>query len=391
VVIVVRSFTRILQVVMIAALGFGPAFAAPSAPGTGTATISPATATVGTPGMWTIVYSPADPFTNGTFRVTIPDGWTAPQDASATSAGYVTVSSDHAGAGLTLSISGQVITISVAELPKPKIVTLVYGDDASGANPGARATTPTVSNPAVSFVVESDPLGTAVQPITASPTVNLQPGAITQIAYITVGYVFESTSEAGPIVVQARDTFGNPSSTGSNQRIDLSTTSATGQFSALGGGSFTPVSYVTMAAGSSEVSFYYRDTRVGLPTITASAFGQPWPPIAQQQQVTPGPASTVVVTPADTTITAGDFMRFMVEVVDANGNRAPLGQQREFLSRPPRSRRECKRTPSNPASSFFPRITRRQSPGSHFRAAHRRRMSTTATPTRTEARRTRRS
>ncbi len=75
----------------------------PAAPGSGTATVSPPTAIVATPGTWTVVYSAADFFTNGTIRVTIPAGWTAPQTSNATSPGYVTVSSDHPGAGLSVS------------------------------------------------------------------------------------------------------------------------------------------------------------------------------------------------------------------------------------------------------------------------------------------------
>ena len=68
------------------------AFAA--APGDGFAIVAPPeNLQAGTKGTWTITYTTNDQFNGGTVRVTIPSGWTAPQQSSSTSPGYVTVSS----------------------------------------------------------------------------------------------------------------------------------------------------------------------------------------------------------------------------------------------------------------------------------------------------------
>lgn len=324
-----RNLIRILLVVAIAGLGFGPALAAPSAPGSGTATINPLDATVATPGKWTIVYDPADSFTNGTIRFTIPNGWTAPQDGSPASPGYVTVSADHAAASPSLSISGQQITVTVVDFPNTKTLTLVYGNDTGGA--GGRAVPPTASNPSVVFLVESDPLGTEVAPIASSPTVNLKAGTIVDLEFTNVAFAFQTTTEGGPYSVVARDTFGNSSPVSSNQQIDLSSTSAAGTFSALGGGSFSPVTNVTMASGSHTVTFYYRDTASGTPTLEASGAGQSgWGTATQMQAVAPGPPSLLDLSLSATTITAGDFLTITIDVVDLYGNATNLLGARTF-------------------------------------------------------------
>ena len=135
-----------------------------AAPGSGTATVSPAAdVTVGALGTWAITYTAVDTFANGTVRVTAPVNWTAPQDVSPSGAGYVTVSSSDGDANPSLSISGHQITISLAQVDSAATVTLVYGDDSGGANPGARVESQTIPESNVEFTVESDPLGSALQ------------------------------------------------------------------------------------------------------------------------------------------------------------------------------------------------------------------------------------
>ncbi|UCG53250.1 MAG: Ig-like domain-containing protein, partial [Candidatus Latescibacterota bacterium] len=301
-------------------------------PGSGVVTIDPDTAIVDNLGTWSIVYDAEDLFTNGTIVITIPDGWTSPQDSDPTSPGYVTVSSDHAAANPTLAIADRVITITVVDLPKSKIVTLVYGDDSGGANPGARALPPTTADPSVEFPVESDPTGTTTVPlILGPPTIDLRGGPITHLVFTNVAFVFNTVTEAGPYWVEARDVYDNPSQVYADQQIDLSSTSGVGLFSELGGASFSPVTEVTMTVGSSNVSFYYRDTKVGTPSISASGNGQPWTSDSQVQQVDPGPPAELELSPADTTLTAGDFMTITIGVIDAVGARSPVTQERTLL------------------------------------------------------------
>jgi hypothetical protein len=332
----------------------GSAAVRAAGPGSGSATVSPETAVVATPGTWTITYEAEEEMSGGTIRITIPSGWTQPQDGEQTAAGYVTVTSSAGTANPSLSIADSVVTISVETLPDGQTVTLVYGDDGGGVNPGARAIPDSVAQPDVEFLVESDPNGTSPAPLTAgSPTVSLDPGAITKLAFTNDPFEFESTSEAGPFWVETQDSYSNPSPVGSDQKVNLFSTSLDGSFSAIAEDT-VEVGSVTMPTGSSSVSFYYRDTKVGTPTVKAEAEGQAWAD-SQQVIVTPGPVSKIDLTPADTSITAGEMMTFRIEVQDANGNRAQLPEDREFWlgSAPAALAVEMMRSPEEQTGEFF--------------------------------------
>ncbi|MEJ2721184.1 MAG: Ig-like domain-containing protein, partial [bacterium] len=309
----------------------GPtADAAVIGPGSGVATMSPDTAIVAIPGTWSVVYDAEDNFTNGTIRDTIPAGWTAPQDTDPSAPGYGTVSSDHGAARPTLAIAGRVVTITVVDLPK-KSVTLVYGDDSGGAQPGARAVPPTTAASGVEFAVESDPTGTLAVPLLLGPaTLDLMGGAITELVFDSEPFSFHAASYGGPYIVQARDTYGNASLSPTDQQINLATDSPEGTFSPSSGGS-PSVGNLTMPAGASSVMFYYRDTQPGTPTIAAAADGQLWTAAVQQQQVAAGPPDHFGLTPQDTTVTAGEFMRFKIRVEDLADNSTALTETRTLL------------------------------------------------------------
>lgn len=72
------------------------------------------------------------------------------------------------------------------------------------------------------------------------------------------------------IAVQARDSSNNPITTGGT--FNLSTDSAGGHFYSDSSGN-TQITSVTVPAGQSSGSFYYKDTTAGYPTLTASATG----------------------------------------------------------------------------------------------------------------------
>ena len=66
---------------------------ASSQPGSGSADITlPDDVVAGSSGTWSITYTAAQAFKNGTITVTVPAGWTTPQTGSNVSAGYVSVS-----------------------------------------------------------------------------------------------------------------------------------------------------------------------------------------------------------------------------------------------------------------------------------------------------------
>ena len=69
------------------------------------------------------------------------------------------------------------------------------------------------------------------------------------------------------ITVQRQDQYGNPVTSGST-RISLTSSSKGGVFYSDAGK--TKTTYVTIVDGSSTVSFWYKDTSNGSPTLTAS-------------------------------------------------------------------------------------------------------------------------
>ena len=96
--------------------------------GSGTETISPATATHGSSGnTFTLTYSaPATgALYDGKLKITVPSGWTAPSKTS-TSPGLVATSMG------SISISGQTITISGLRLAPGAAFTVTYGSTAGG-------------------------------------------------------------------------------------------------------------------------------------------------------------------------------------------------------------------------------------------------------------------
>lgn len=268
-----------------------------AAPGSGSAAISPpADVTAGSTGTWTLVYTAADSFSvGGIVEITIPNGWTLPQDASATSAGYVTVSTDQTLGNPALAIASNVVTITMDSLNVGNTVTLVYGDDSGGANPGAVATAQTGAQTGVQFLVRSEPDGlTTPAAITGSPTLDVVAAAIAKVVFVTGPFTFSADGEAGAARVQTQDAFNNPSPVSSNQQIDLLSSSTGGDFSVLGGGSFSSVGNITILSGEDTASFFYRDTVAGNPNITASGNGQVWTSAVQQQTVDPGAITKVV-------------------------------------------------------------------------------------------------
>jgi hypothetical protein len=73
---------------------------------------------------------------------------------------------------------------------------------------------------------------------------------------------------------QTQGSFGSPSAAGAPTTVNLLTDSATGAFDIAANGSFDgTVTSVTVAAGESSATFYYKDTAAGTPTLTGSSAG----------------------------------------------------------------------------------------------------------------------
>ncbi len=297
--------------------------AALAAGGSGTASVSPASdVAAGRLDTWTVRYTAAEPFSSGTVSLVIPDGWTGPQDTDGFSAGYVTVLSEGALGAPAISIAGRTITISVDTLDPGQTIDIVYGD--GSVDPGGRAAAQTVVESGVQFTVRSDPGGYGNSPIAASPTLNVIAADIARLSFLTAPQSFAADGESAVIRVRAEDQYGNPAQVTSNQDIALESTAGSGRFSLLGGSNFIETSVVVIASGLDTVSFYYRDSVAGEKTITASASGQSWTDAQQAVTIEPAAPFSLMISPGDTTATAGDFARYRLSVEDAFGNASPI-------------------------------------------------------------------
>ena len=96
-----------------------------------------------------------------------------------------------------------------------------------------------------------------------------------------------SAADLGPVTVTETDAFGNPvAAPPGGTTLTLTSSSGTGTFSATSSG--TPTSSVLIPDTSSSTAFYFGDTAIGSPTITASATGYA---SVRQQEMLYGPPS----------------------------------------------------------------------------------------------------
>ncbi len=105
------------------------------------------------------------PFVNGTLVLTIPAGWTAPQDGNPSGPGFVAVTQGNAS---ILSVSGNQVTLSVPSLSAGGGLTLSYQD--------AAAPSQAVDS---SFSLASDPTGSSPAALAAQPLVHVSEGTPT--------------------------------------------------------------------------------------------------------------------------------------------------------------------------------------------------------------------
>ena len=92
---------------------------------------------------------------------------------------------------------------------------------------------------------------------------------ISQIVFTTLPQTLLVNQISEIMTIQTRDTDNNPVNVAANTTINLDSTSLGGEFS-LWDGQWTPTSSVTVSAGQSSAIFYYKDSTIGTPTITAA-------------------------------------------------------------------------------------------------------------------------
>ena len=145
----------------------------------------------------------------------------------------------------------------------------------------------------------------------ASQQETVNPAAASRLAFTTAAQTLAAGVTSSTITVSLQDTFGNAVNASSPLTVNLSTTSAKGEF--------TPASPLTISAGASSVNFNYTDTAAGAPTLTAAASS--FAAATQQENVNPAAASQLVFTTSPQTLTAGIASgTITVALEDAFGN-----------------------------------------------------------------------
>ena len=105
---------------------------------------------------------------------------------------------------------------------------------------------------------------------TLSQVVNVSPA--TKVAFTTTASGITAGSASALMTVQLQDSSNTPVNAVASTDVNLVSTSTTGKFDTAAGGSFGgSITKVVIAAGSNSASFYYKDTKSGTPTITASS------------------------------------------------------------------------------------------------------------------------
>ena len=112
-----------------------------------------------------------------------------------------------------------------------------------------------------------------LQPLVALnvPAVFAATSAINQIGFTTSAQTIVAGDNSGVITIQAQNNGGNPASLDTpNNTLTVQSTSATGQFAGSVGGSWSAPGSFTMANGTANRSFYYKDSTPGTHTLTAT-------------------------------------------------------------------------------------------------------------------------
>jgi hypothetical protein len=100
--------------------------------------------------------------------------------------------------------------------------------------------------------------------------------------------------------------------------VTLSSTSGAGTFSTTVDGPWTSTLPVTIPAGMSSATFFYRDTKAGTATITAAAAGRVSG--SQAETVVAGALTSLAASPTSTSLTVGASRAFAATGADAYGN-----------------------------------------------------------------------
>ncbi|MBI3181308.1 MAG: hypothetical protein HYZ28_04115 [Myxococcales bacterium] len=157
----------------------------------------------------------------------------------------------------------------------------------------------------------------------ASQTETIGAQNATQLAFTTLPQVVTAGACSAVVTVQAQDSLGNPATMLASTPLALTGSSGTVGFYDSPGCAGTPVSSVSIVAGSSSASFYFSDTAAGTLSITASTTGLP--PVTQSETIQPAPPAQLAFATSPRTVNAGDCsLAVTVQSRDSAGNLSPV-------------------------------------------------------------------
>jgi Tol biopolymer transport system component/subtilisin family serine protease len=141
------------------------------------------------------------------------------------------------------------------------------------------------------------------------------------LVFVTPTQTIIAGSVSTIITIQARDASNTPINVYSDTEINLFSTSNSGRFDTSAAGSFNgTITKITIPAGNSSASFYYKDTATGTPTITAASIGLASG--TQQETITVRIATKLAFTtqPAGAVAGVPFIAQPAVTIQDAGGN-----------------------------------------------------------------------
>jgi hypothetical protein len=238
---------------------------------------------------------------------------------------------------------------SVAQNGGPTVVTLAPSDPgmqlfADGSCGGSAVTQVTVASntPDATFSYRTNNAGnhtlagssTGMTGATANAPVN--PGPAVKLLITSAPASLVAGECSGPLTVRPADSFDNPTASGSDRTLALSSSSP-GAIFYSDSGCGTAVTTLPIATAATSASFWIRDPRAGSNTVTVSSAGLS-PDATRSLPVSPAAIARLVFTSGAQSLTAGDCSGpVTVEGRDAFNNTTTAGVDRALALSSPSS------------------------------------------------------
>ncbi len=297
--------------------GGSPSITVNAVNGSGTMSVAPTTISASSSGQTlTYVYTAAaGGMTDGSISIDIPAGWTAPQTASGSTAGYVTTT---AGSPAVSGTGPWTITVSSLTLAAASTVTVKYGDTSVNA---AGAATATATPGAATFAAKQVSVNSgALVALATSPSLTVYAadgsGTVSVTPTSTLAGTTNNTEtftytavagamNSGSITIDVPANWTAPQ-TATNNAAGYTTTTA-GTIAVAGSGPWTiTVSNLTLAAAAT-VTVKYGDTSVspnGAATAPTATGSTNW--TTKQKSTSGGTLTDLAAQPSVTVDNAAD-------------------------------------------------------------------------------------